>query len=201
MARHPTNKEILKSWAIVLGVAALLFIVINLPSYWTIVRTSLRPAPKPVALVHNQKQEQGSPNLLEIPSLGITAPVVYVDQDNENAFQAGLKNGVVHYPGTALPGQGGNVYIFGHSSDYFWSDGHYKTVFAALPQIKKGAEISLSDAQGNVYNYVVVDTVVASPDDVQYLSQGDGRKKILTVQTSYPVGTALRRFLAIAELK
>src|SRR5438552_3712454 len=63
------------------------------------------------------------PNLLLIPSLGIKAPVGYPEKTDENEFQNFLQNGVVHYPGTALPGQPGNVYIFGHSSDYIWSKG------------------------------------------------------------------------------
>src|SRR5579872_4327564 len=69
----------------------------------------LNPAP---TAQKNSAALKGQPNQLQIPSLKITAPVVYVDQANETAFQAGLKNGVVHYPGTALPGQIGNVYIW-----------------------------------------------------------------------------------------
>lgn len=144
---------------------------------------------------------KANPNVLEIPSLGIITPVVYVDQNSEKIFQQALKNGVVHYPGTAMPGQPGNVYIFGHSSDYIWSGGNYKTAFALLPRIEKGAEIQLSDSQGRLYTYRVIETVVVPPDAVQYLDQGNYQKKMLTVQTSYPVGTALRRFLAIAELQ
>src|SRR5438093_1507422 len=138
MSDKPTSSKILRSWAIVLGLAVLIFILINLPSYWIIIKQEFYPPSQAIPVAHNQKQVLGTPNLLEISSLGIKAPVVYVDQANETAFQAALKDGVVHYPGTALPGQPGNVYIFGHSSDYFWSNGHYKTIFASLPQIKKG---------------------------------------------------------------
>lgn len=165
-------------------------------------------APRLIATKNNQNpsgksgpQEATAANVLSIPSLGITAPIVYADTDSETAFQEALINGVVHYPGTALPGQAGNVYIFGHSSDYIFSKGRYKTVFALLPYIKKGAEIYLSDGQGRQFTYAVSETVIAGSDDIKYLDQYGSRKKLLTVQTSYPVGTALRRFLAIAELK
>ena len=140
------------------------------------------------------------PNMLAIPSLDILAPIVYATASNETVFQADLKNGVVHYPGTADPGQNGNCYIFGHSSDYIFSKGHYKTVLALLPNIKTGARIYVSDAQGNEFVYVVMQATIVSPTDVQYLKQ-DTAKKMLTVQTSYPVGTALNRFLAIATLQ
>jgi LPXTG-site transpeptidase (sortase) family protein len=140
------------------------------------------------------------PNYLLVPSLGIQAPVIYSADSSDKGFAEALQNGVVHYPGTANFGQAGNCYIFGHSSDYFWSKGKYKTVFALLPQIKSGEEILVSDPQGNVYRYIVRITKIISPDQTQYLQQ-DVSKKVLTLQASWPVGTALKRFLAIAELE
>ena len=138
--------------------------------------------------------------MLSIPSLSITAPIVYATGSSETVFQTDLKNGVVHYPGTANPGQSGNCYIFGHSSDYVWSSGKFKTVFATLPHIQKGAEIQVSNKDGLIFTYIVTNITVVSPSATQYLEQ-DTTKKILTVQTSYPIGTALKRFLVIAELK
>lgn len=138
---------------------------------------------------------------LAIPSLGVSAPVVYIHETGEKAFQNALLSGVVHYPGSSMPGEVGNVYIFGHSSDYAWSDGAYKSVFALLTKIKKGAEIKLTDSKGFLYTYLVVDQFVTSPKDVEVLSQATGGKKMLTLQTSYPVGTALKRYVVRAELR
>ena len=137
---------------------------------------------------------------LEIASLNIHVPVICVSQASEKVYQAALINGVVHFPGSAMPGQLGNDYIFGHSSDYIWSKGKYKSVFALLPHIENGAEIRLSDATGQVYVYKVFDHRVVAAADVSVISQGGYKKKILTVQTSYPVGTALARYVAVAEL-
>jgi len=137
---------------------------------------------------------------LTIESLGLSVPVVYVTDATEEAFQAGLKNGVVHYPGTANPGQFGNVYIFGHSSDYWWSDGHFKTVFAILPQIKLGADIVLTSAQGQAFTYRVFDAKVVAATDTAYLDQRGYQRKLLTLQTSWPIGTALKRYVVLAEL-
>jgi LPXTG-site transpeptidase (sortase) family protein len=144
--------------------------------------------------------QQMEPNLLLIDSLGIKAPIVYVDQANETAFQAALINGVVHYPGTAVPGQFGNCYIFGHSSDYIWSKGKYKSIFAVLPSISKGAEIIISDSSGNKFIYTVADSRRVAANDTSVLAQ-DNTKKTLTLQTSYPVGTALARWVVVAEIK
>jgi LPXTG-site transpeptidase (sortase) family protein len=138
---------------------------------------------------------------LYIPSLDLTVPVQYVSEATEPAFQAALAEGVVQYPGTALPGSYGNMYIFGHSSDYKWSKGKYKNVFAVLPRIKVGAEVTVTDHSGTPYVYVVRETTVAKATDTQYLSQYGFKEKLLTLQTSYPVGTALKRYIVVAELE
>ncbi len=139
-------------------------------------------------------------NTLSIPSLAITLPVKEPDGSTEAQFQTALIDGVVHYPGTAEPGKFGNVYIFGHSSDYPWSGGHYKTAFALLPSIAIGADIYLSDNSGVPFHYKVFDKRVISKTDLSVLSQDKRDQKLLTLQTSYPVGTALQRYVAIAKL-
>ncbi len=141
------------------------------------------------------------PNTLAIPSLGVTAPIQYATQKDEKHFQELLKSGVVHYPGTALPGKVGNMFIFGHSSDYAWSSGSYKTVLALLPKLKIGSEIKVVDKDGYIYTYIAKKIQVAAPTEIQWLSQDTGGKRLLTVQTSYPIGTALKRYLVIAELR
>lgn len=148
-----------------------------------------------------QSAEQLSePNKLRIPSLSIEAPIRFVTEKNENAYQEALAHGAVHFPDTALAGQPGNMYVFGHSSDLPWSKGEYKTVFALLPQIKIGAEIFVSDDKGKEYKYKALSTKVVVPTDLSVLDQQGNKRKLLSVQTSYPVGTALKRFVVIAEL-
>lgn len=139
-------------------------------------------------------------NVLSISSLKLEAPIVYVHEMTEAAFQAGLQRGVVRYPGTAKPGALGNVYIFGHSSDYRTSKGSYKNIFATLPQIKLGAEVTLTDGKGTPYTYKVIETKVVSAKAMESLDQYDYARRLLTLQTSWPIGTALKRYVVIAEL-
>lgn len=164
-----------------------------IPETWTV--------PTFVAAGKIIPREKTEPNMLQIPDLALRAPIVFVSEVSEKVFQEGLARGVVHFPGTALPGRPGNAYIFGHSSDYRWSKGSYKTVFAPLPGIKPGALIHISDPEGNKFIYQVQKTKVVGSNDVQFLNQGKFAKKILTLQTSYPVGTARQRFLVIAEIR
>lgn len=139
-------------------------------------------------------------NYLLVPSLGIQTPVVYVTATSSQVFSDALQYGVVHYPDTALPGQPGNCFIFGHSSDYPWKKGSFKTVFALLPKIGMGEQILISDPTGAVFRYRVTKTQVVSANQVEFLDQSDYQSRVLTLQTSYPIGTALRRFIVTAEL-
>ncbi len=160
------------------------------PNTYTSQTTTDAPAEKVV----------GTPNEIFIPSLEIRAPILYAQSKTEKEFQELLAKGVVHYPGTANPGEMGNVYIFGHSSDYVWSKGKFKTVFALLPSIEIGSEVLVSNQNGEVFSYTVREKFVAEKTDMSLLSQDTQGKKILTLQTSYPLGTALRRYIVKGEL-
>jgi len=195
--------SIIKKIAVGLVLAIAVFIILNSGYFLkNLAYTFHRPQPAaPAQQTSANETPHAEPDMLWIDSLRISAPIQYIDQANETTFQAALKNGVVHYPGTALPGQPGNVYIFGHSSDYLWSNGHYKTIFALLPRIAAGVEIRITGHDGQLYAYKVLKTAVVAPTDTSVLSQNGNKQKLLTVQTSYPVGTALKRFVAIAQLE
>lgn len=144
---------------------------------------------------------KAEPNLLKIDSLNINAPIIFTEKQTETAYQEALQNGVVHFPGTAKIGQLGNAYIFGHSSDYPWSKGKYKTIFALLTKIKIGDSIVATDEAGHEFTYYVTSTKIVTPTDLSVLDQFQNKRKLLTLQTSYPIGTALKRFVVLAELK
>lgn len=187
---------------IILAAVVAVFVVLNFGYFWANLEFFMHP-PKPVVsqtVAHVVPQPNIAPNNLIIASLGITAPVQYATATGETAFQAALVNGPTHYPGTANPGAFGNCYIFGHSSDFIWSKGHYKNVFAVLPNIKIGASIIISDQQGKPFTYIVTASHEVAANDLSVLNQ-DYSKKLLTLQTSYPVGTALARWVVVAEIK
>lgn len=144
--------------------------------------------------------EHGTADWLSIPDRKIEAPIIYVDEANEKVFQDALTRGVVHYPNTALPGELGNPYIFGHSSDYAWKAGKYKTVLKPLVDIPIGTTIRITNRDGELFIYTVKETKIVGPKDVSVLDQFNYERTMLTLQTSWPIGTALKRFVAIAEL-
>ena len=150
--------------------------------------------------ISEEHEVKAEPNQIYIPSLDIVAPIVFVEGTTEAVFQPALENGVVLYPGTAEVGTVGNTYIFGHSSDFAFSKGNYKTVFAILPNIELGAEIYVTNETGERFTYQVYEKFVAKKTDMKLLDQETQGRKILTVQTSYPIGTALQRYIVKAEL-
>jgi sortase A len=120
---------------------------------------------------------------LEIPRLGVSVMVV------EGVDDSDLKRAVGHIPGTALPGESGNVGIAGHRD----------TFFRPLRSIQRDDTITVSSLQG-AYRYRVVSTNVVSPKDVQVLDP-TGRAS-LTLVTCFPfeyVGSAPKRFIVHAE--
>ena len=144
-------------------------------------------------------------NRIMIPKIGQNIPIKEVDSKNlvdqnwhglEEDIQEGLKDGVVHYPGTALPGQRGNVFITGHSSYYLWDPGRYKDVFALLHELVVGDTITVFYNE-NRYDYKVTEIKVVHPNEVDVLQQTDGKR--LTLMTCTPIGTALNRLIVIAE--
>ena len=121
---------------------------------------------------------------IEIPRLGLSAIVM------EGTSRITLRRAVGHIPGTALPGQAGNVGISGHRD----------TFFRPLRNIRRNDIITLTTLLGE-YRYRVVSTKVVSPYDVAVLDPSGN--EVLTLVTCYPfyfVGSAPDRFIVRAEM-
>lgn len=144
-------------------------------------------------------------NRIIVPKIGKNIPLVDVLTNNfdfdhmENIFMKELEKGVVRYPGTARPGEAGNAFIFGHSSNYPWMKGEYNDVFALLDKLSYGDEIIVYYNQQK-FVYVIREKRVVRPGDVRALKR-DESKKELSLMTCWPVGTTLNRMLVFAELQ
>lgn len=135
-------------------------------------------------------------NKLLVNKLKIDAPISW--DVSENDIVSKLKQGIVHYLGTSKPGEGGNVFIVGHSSNYAWIKSDYNNVFAILDKLVKGDRIEIRYNNKSFY-YDVLETKIVKPNQVEVLSQTN--KEILSLMTCWPVGTTLNRMIVIAELK
>ena len=146
-----------------------------------------------------------SDNRIIIPRIDQNIPIIRVSSESliardwatlEKDMQEALQDGVVHYPGTSIPGQTGNTVITGHSSYFPWDSGRFKDVFALLHDLVVGDRIVVYYNQDK-YTYEVNDMEIVLPEDIEVLKQTPEEK--LTLITCSPVGTNLKRLIISAE--
>lgn len=129
---------------------------------------------------------------LVVPKINVTVPIQFINSIKEEDLAAALPNGVVHYYQTALPGQPGNSFITGHSSNYWWIKGEYNYVFANLDKLVVGDQAKIY-YNGNKYLYQVTAIKVVEPTDMEVLDQTI--KPTMTLMTCTPAGTSLHRLI------
>lgn len=216
--------EVFKNLFLILFFSFFVFITINLPAYYQIGSYKFRPnsitfnfptfeemkaisegksagfdqQTPPVAedkkIAVAPEISQYSDNTIFIPKIGVKAPIGW-DIASDNLADE-LEKHVVHIQGSKKPGENGNVFVTGHSSNYWWKEGDFNTVFALLPELKTDDQIVIT-YQGKFHYYKVREAIEVKPKDVsQYF---DSSKEQLTLMTCVPVGTNLKRLLIFAE--
>lgn len=140
------------------------------------------------------------PGRLQISSLKIDVPIVWTSDPNN--FETDLQNGVVHYPGTAMPGEVGTTYIAGHSSNYIWAKGNYNRIFSHLGDLANDTSFSITVTQTNgkqaIFHYVVTNSQQFSPtDQAQFQNTG---KSVIALSTCWPVGSTAKRLVVFGQL-
>lgn len=133
-----------------------------------------------------------------IPKIAANARVIPdVDAGNYEIYMSALKKGVAHALGTKFPGEGGNVYLFAHSTDNFWNVGRYNAVFYLLKELETGDEVDVF-YKGVRYIYIVDKKEIIEPSDLEILTQ-PSKDEQLTLQTCWPPGTTIKRLVVIAK--
>lgn len=146
----------------------------------------------------------GRPDLLlSIEKIQLEAPITFPVSRNEDDIQAAMAKGVAYYPGTAFPGQDGNTYITGHSSDYAWNPGDYKRVFRQLNDVEVGdiIVITMTYNSGYVkeYSYEVYEKRVLPVNSTElWIVNEPG--PILTTVTSWPIDSTRERLMVRSRL-
>lgn len=139
-------------------------------------------------------------NTLSIPKINVKAPIIWdvtSGADLNTDLLSALRNGVVRYPETALPDQVGNVFLTGHSSNYWWDKGRYKTVFALLDKLVVGDTIYIK-YNGVLYTYNVTGQKIVKPTETAVLRATPTPE--LSLMTCTPTGTTLFRRIVTASL-
>lgn len=132
-----------------------------------------------------------------IPKIGANARIIAgVDTADERAYSAALKEGVAQALGTAFPGEGGHIFLFAHSTDYWWNVSTYNAVFYLLGKLQKGDDINIF-YKGERFVYRMVDSKIVDPSEVEYITRKTNQE-FLTLQTCWPMGTTFKRLLVFA---
>lgn len=130
---------------------------------------------------------------LSIPKFKIKDAVVEIAGED-------LKKSLIHYGGTAMPGDYGNAVIFGHSTlPQFFNPKNYVSIFSRLEEIKEGDEIFV-DYDGILYKYLVSEKEIVEAEDTSVLEQRYDNS-YLTLVTCVPPGTYWKRLVVRAKIE
>jgi sortase A len=153
--------------------------------------SSAAPVPPPVTA------EPGSAlAVLHIPRLGRwnDEPAVVV----EGVSTADLKRGPGHIPGTALPGEIGNLVLSGHRTTY-------GAPFARVDELRPGDAVVV-ETRDSWFTYSVTGTRIVAPTAVEVTWPVPGQRSatpteaLLTLTTCHPRYSARQRLVVQAEL-
>lgn len=151
---------------------------------------------RPVPYDRNGNPTAICDNYVYIPKIGVAAPMVWPSSTSEGVINENLLKGIVHYPGTAEPGQKGNVFLTGHSSYYWWVPSDYRTVFTLVPKLVPGDEIIVYH-KGVRYSYRVTDYQDVKPTNTDSLKPTTD--PVVTLSTCVPIGTSYERRIVRAK--
>ncbi|HUD11392.1 MAG TPA: class D sortase [Candidatus Saccharimonadia bacterium] len=179
-----------------IGIFLLVLLLFKAPIIISQISYTFGPKPSSAPAVTTASAVVPAANTISIPKINVDAPVNYLASIQESDIETSLQTGVVHYGDTALPGQAGNVAIFGHSSNDWWEPGNYKFVFVLLDKLAPGDNITI-DYQSKRYVYQVTNSQVVNPTDISVLDPTS--TPTLSLITCTPPGTSLRRLVVTAK--
>lgn len=140
-------------------------------------------------------QRDSQPNYdkfsLSIPRLKVENQEVAVDANS-------LDKGLVQLPGSALPGEKGNLFISGHSalSQFF----AVKSVpFSKLPELKKGDQVVI-ETPGSKFIYEIIGFKIVDPSDLSVLEPPDTQGRYISMMTCVPPGLNFKRLVVLGKM-
>ena len=122
---------------------------------------------------------------LQIPSIGVDAPVVQGDGWEQ------LKKGVAQHIGTPNPGENGNIVLSGHNDVY-------GEVFRDLDRLNPGDAVILFTSQRQ-YIYIITGTQMVAPTDVEVMAPTANAK--ITLISCHPYLVDIHRIVVSAVLQ
>lgn len=129
---------------------------------------------------------------VSLNSINLQGTTVEVDSNN-------IAKSLAHLPGSALPGEKGNVFISGHSALPLAIGRNINAPFSNLTKVEKGDQISVF-AQGTTYNYQVISIKIVDPLETWVIAPPDSQGRYLTLMTCVPPGLNTKRLVVLGKL-
>ncbi|MFI0451456.1 sortase [Actinomadura sp. 6N118] len=129
---------------------------------------------------------------LVIPRIGLSERV------REGVAKARLRRAIGHYPGTAKPGQPGNVALLGHRTTG-------RAPFRKLNRLTKG-DLIIFKIRSRAFRYVVRRIRIISPSrtnvlhPVPFRAGRTPKRSYVSLITCHPMGSDAKRLVVIGEL-
>ncbi|MEK9156299.1 MAG: sortase [Patescibacteria group bacterium] len=187
---------------LVLVIAAAVFVFYPRKTISPTITTAPATDAEEKAEVFEQKKVDIGDFGLDIPSIGVWAPIIpNVDEKNEAAYLKAIESGVALSRELAgNPKENGNMFIFGHSKYYENKPGDYKEVFKDLNKLSAGNKFTVYYRRQS-YQYEVLDSKVVAADDfsIRDATPDNPDDKTITIMTCWPPGTIKNRWIIFAK--
>jgi sortase A len=144
----------------------------------------IQPTAAGAAMPIEVKPSANAPSRIIIPKINVDAPVV------DGVNWEDLKKGVGHLPGSANPGERGNLYLVAHN-DIFGE------IFRDLDKLAVGDEYFVFAGEQK-FRYIVKEKRIIEPTNVEVMLPTT--EPVATLQTCYPYLVDTHRIVVIGEL-
>ncbi|QQS39279.1 sortase [Candidatus Woesebacteria bacterium] len=160
--------------------------------------TNLPIVEQTIAVQNEAKSYGVDPHFsIVIPKIDARANIIpNVSAVNAPEYSQALQKGIAHAAGTYFPGQGKNIYLFSHSTDFEYNVARYNAVFYLLRKLERGDRIIVyfSDER---FIYEVQDKFIVNAVDTKWLTE-ETETETLYLQTCDPPGTTWKRLIVKA---
>lgn len=152
-----------------------------------------------VSLWFPAKPQAAEPVNIDIKEYKLSIPRLNIKDAKVSVAGEDLKKSLVHYLPQSMPGENGNVAIFGHSTlPQLYNPKDYSTIFTYLPSMEVGDKIKVN-VSGREYTYEAFEIFVVNPEEISILEQSNDAS-YLTLVTCVPPGTYWKRLVVKAKL-
>jgi sortase A len=139
------------------------------------------PAPEPAPADHYAPTPDVVHGTLALPSIGMEQSL------HEGVTLTAVDRGPSHWPGTAMPGQIGNVVVAGHRVTH-------SRPFHDLDRLRPGDPLVFTLTDGSRWTYELTGTEIVAPDAMHIVEQTP--EPTATLFACHPKGSAAQRIVA-----